>query len=210
MKIVDLYTATDPGYVEACHFAERIYAAQLSFTITHFPEYFFVIKDESVIVGCIGLKLTSPLFLNDNRVGRVIRESDPKTLFCEQSIFALDNYSPGVPILISVVTEYAHSLGAAKLAYAGIDVSRRTIAHLGFFVTECGPVDLSTLPSEERGKYELWKKTQNPITCILNTESAPGICLSTFTRHSHRVRKSEALLASLLQNHLRSGYKEAA
>lgn len=212
MKIVELYTAADPGYKETCQFAERIYADQLSFTITHFPEYFFAIRDEDVIAGCIGLnsKLTSPLFLNDQNVQRVISESDPKTLFCEQSIFALDNYSLGVPILISVVTEYAFSLGIDKLVYAGIDVSRRTIAHLGFLVTECGPVDLSTLPPAERGKYELWKRTQNPVTCILDTKDAPRISLSTFSSHSHRVRKSETLTASLRTNELRLEHKEAA
>jgi len=211
MKTIELYQQKDPQYAAVCTFAQRVYQQQLSFCITHFPEYFFALRDGVQIVGCIGLnsELSSPLFLNDKRVRAVMQELPPSTRFCEQSIFALDHYSLGVPVLIAAITEYAQALGIDKLVYAGIDVSRRTIAHLGFPVIECGSVDLCVLPQEERKKYELWNTTQHPVTCMLDTTNAPAIAYATLKRHAHRIQKSEKLSASLLSKYVQFHPKAA-
>jgi hypothetical protein len=212
MKTIELYTKTDYKYAEVCAFARRIYARQLSFTITHFPEYFFAVTEGEEIMGCIGLNSTirSPLFLNDPRIQDVIKQTGPNVHFCEQSIFALDRYSLGVPLLIAVITEFAESLGAQKLVYAGVDVSRKTIARLGFEVKECGPTDITAIPLPERTKYMHWQQAQHPVTCVLSTKGAALISSRTFNTYAHKVKKSKRLITVLLTNTLHACQKESA
>ncbi len=203
MKTITVYKEHDAGYSETCALAKRIYKEQLSFSLEHFPELLFAIVDETHVVGCMGFNtsLTSPLFHSDTRVRALQKQSGPFTLFGEQSVFALEHCSVGVPLLIAVVAEYAQSIGISRIAYAGIEVSMKTIEHLGFQVTKCGDVDLDLLPFHERSNYEPWNETYHPITCVLATDNAAAITHNLLTRFAHRVCLSEQLSSLLSYNH---------
>lgn len=212
MKNIELYRRSDASYGEVCAFASDIYRRQLAFDIANFPEYFLALRDEAGITGCVGLNstLSSALFLNDERIVKARRKLGSDVQVCEQSIFALEHYAAGIPILIACVAEYAGSLGARKLVYAGSPTFRKVIERIGFDVSEWGSVDLSVLPSSQRQKYELWNQTQHPVVCMLDTANAADVASAVLWRHKQCVKKGGQLIASLYENHTHLHHKKAA
>jgi len=190
MKRINVYQPNDPEYASVCSFAQRIYTDKLSINISHFPDLLFTIREDSRIVGCMGLNtsLTFDLFLNDKRVQSARAAYEPWVNIGEQSVFAIENFSMGVPLLISVVAEYARIIGIHKIIYAAIGVSRRTIERLGFTVAEYGLVDMNALCSSDRGNYERWYETHSPLLCVLDTANTMCISENILFQFSNRAR----------------------
>lgn len=212
MKTMHLIEQSDHDYAKACAFAQRIYTKQLSIHISHFPEQLFVIMDGETIVGCMGLNraLTFDLFLNDTRVRRMLHTYPSRTRVAEQSVFALEGFCAGVPLLISSVALYAHYSGIDRIAYAAIDVSRRTIERLGFPIHECGPVTLDVLMPGDRENYRRWYETHHPTTCILDTRAAPEVALTLPPPLVRRVEYAGKLAHFMRAHHLPEEHRAVA
>ncbi len=110
MKTIDVYGPTDPEYERICRFVHPIYVRELSIHIHKFPDLFFGIHEGTKIIGCMGLNLEMhfDLFLKDPRLRRAYASPTQRLRIGEQSVFAVENFSVGVPLLISVVAEYAY------------------------------------------------------------------------------------------------------
>lgn len=190
MKIVECYTPQDSGYEDVCRFAQSVYTEEISLRITRYPDVLFAITDDSQVFGCMGLNtdLHFPLFLNDQRLLRIISESRADTRFCEQSILALNKCSMGLPILISVVANFAQNLGLHKVVYAAISVSKKTIQDLGFDAIEYGNAELALLPQHLQEIYACWHRMYNPVCCLLDTANAPIILDRVMSRFSKKIK----------------------
>ncbi len=194
MKTIECYTPQDSGYEDVCRFAHGIYARNLSFNLTHFPEVLFAATEGEVISGCMGLNtnLRFPLFVHNPLLKSITTCIDPKVVCGEQSILALQHYGIGLPVLISVTAEYGRCIGIQKLAYAAIPVSQKTIQSLEFETTECGPADLKMFPEKERHLYKPWHSL-NPVCYLLDTKNATTICRRVLKRFSNKVSLGQRL-----------------
>lgn len=203
MKHVEIFTPFDQGYKHVCAFARTVYKRELAFTLTRFPEVLFAIIEDNQVYGCMGLNrdFRFPLFVHDERLTRIMNESGRDTVFGEQSTFALERCSFGLPVLISVTAAYAFSIGIHKIVYAAIGVSERAIESLGFETISYGPVRLDVLPRNEYLPYVPWYDTHHPVCYILDTHTAPAICESVFKRFTKKVTFGERLKQKIYGAH---------
>ncbi|MEK7802353.1 MAG: hypothetical protein AAB276_07860, partial [Pseudomonadota bacterium] len=176
------------------------------------PKRLFVIKHGEQYVGCMGLHdgLTADMFSKDARVKTMIDSYHPGTRVGEQGVFVIEHFCPGVPLLIALVSEYAHYCGIQKIAYAAIDVSRKTIDRLGYRVDVCGVVDLDTFPVSERPNYVRWHTMHNPLLCILDTTDAPRIASELPPSITRRVRLSGKLYTTMTHCRLNTSLRAVA
>ncbi|MFT7506913.1 MAG: hypothetical protein ACI92I_000049 [Acidimicrobiales bacterium] len=200
MKKIELFGSDSAGYPAVSTFAQEIYWSKLSFSLNHFPELFFAITEDDHILGCMGLNtnVRSPLFLNNFYFKQYTANQGKNIKISEQSVLALNRYSLGLPILISVTAAYAHSIDIQRIVYAGIDVSCKAIESLGYQVTKCGQVDLGTLPHQEQKNYIPWRETYNPEIYILDTQPSNTICSLLMERLQTKIKMS-ANLRRLIQ-----------
>lgn len=191
MKTLEYYVAGEAGYDRSARFAARIYKEKLDFTLTHFPEFLFAIEEDEVVFGVIGLNhgIHNTLFTNDKTLMNTLtsQESSMGPLG-EQSILAIDGCSIGLGMLIATFGEYAYYKGIEGIVFAGIDVSLRTIAHLGFNTLILSPADRHVLPLDEQENYAKWFSLYTPIVAILPTCEAPKISMHELERHKKRIR----------------------
>lgn len=198
MLKIEVFTPSDCGYEAACSFAHRVYKKELAFNLVEYPQLLFVISNNQEIQGCMGLntRITFPAFLNNANFNTMVTSNKSHTLG-EQSILAVQRHNLGLPLLISVVVQYAKSIGIEKIAYAGIPVSQKTISHLGFKVATCGMVDIACFPREQQHLYAQWM-TLNPVVYLLDTSSACTIFSATHQKFSKKIKIGARLQQAFL------------
>ncbi|MFC1802000.1 hypothetical protein ACFLY7_00970 [Patescibacteria group bacterium] len=195
MKIIEIFREEEIGYNEICDFADKIYLRELNFKITKFPEFLFAVKEDGIVLGCIGLNksINCSLFKRDERFIEFLKENDEFS-FGEQSILALEkNNSVALTPLITIMFEYAYHIGINKLTFAGIDVSIRVIKKAGFNICEYGLANQETLLKYEKDNFSKWFRLYNPVLCILNTSIVPPISKKVLERYSKKITLSYKL-----------------
>lgn len=191
MKTLEYYVANETGYDRAACFAAKIYREKLNFHLTHFPEFLFAIEENEMVLGVIGLNrnIHNTLFTCDAPLMKTLAtKASQMGHLGEQSILAIDGCSIGLGMLIATFGEYAYYTGIDGIVFAGIDVSLRTIAHLGFNTVILSPADRHVLPLDEQENYAKWFSLYTPIVAILPTCEAPNISMYELERHKKRIR----------------------
>lgn len=198
MKTIVLLAPGTPEYANALAFAQRIYREALSFHLTHGPELFLAILDGDTVSGVIGLnmRITNSLFVRDPHIQGWLTDRRTRTI-AEQSVLALERTEIGLPLLFAVLAALAETSDISGIIFAGIDVSLRTIAHLGLSVEEIAPADQQVLRREEHPDYAKWFSLYTPIVCVVNTANATEIAARTLRRWNHRITLSRELAEML-------------
>lgn len=198
MKTIVLLTPGTPEYANALAFAQRIYREALSFQLTHGPELFLAILDGDAVSGVIGLnmQITNSLFVRNPHIQEWLASRRSRTI-AEQSVLALERTEIGLPLLFAVLAALAETRRISGIIFAGIDVSLRTIAHLGLSVEEIAPADRQVLRKEERTDYAKWFSLYTPIVCVVNTADATTIAARALRRWHHRITLSRELAETL-------------
>lgn len=188
-------TIDQPLYGQVWDFAHREYISRLSADVLHKPHQFFAAMVEDQVVGCLGLNdnVVSSIFLNDLRFQRLQHSWKPGVRAIDQSFFTVTGYTIAVPALIAVAAAHSECIGISKIAYAGIDVSCRTIDRLGLEVTNLGPANLKLVSEEMQQVMSVWHKQFNPVVCVMDTHGAREITLSILDRHKCRVQIDKSL-----------------
>lgn len=194
MKHIHLATPGSALYNEACIFANSLYQEKLRTTTNTPSKIMLVATEKRNIVGCIGLNpsVTSDLFLTDLRYQRFVRQLPRNTIIGEQNIFAVRDYPAGVPLLIAGIAAYGKVIGVQHIAYAGVNVSCKTVDKLGFTVQTLGNTLHPHCAAAQKEKYQCWLHDFQPVSCVLSTCNTADIFAQAIARYGrHTVIDAE-------------------
>ena len=188
MNIVGIFKSGDEGYKETCEFASMVYWRDLKFNLVNFPDYFFSLKKENKIIGCIGLNnfVKCPLLVNDRRFMEII--SKDKSRYGEQSVLAVEKCFKGILILISILLEYSCYINIDKIVFVAGKTPTKAAKFIGFKITDCGFADKHILPALEKPNFELWFNKNNPKIGVIDVSSAPYISQNFFRKLKNKVK----------------------
>lgn len=186
MNFIEMHNVSQRGYDEVCAFAKKIYWQNLKFNLVNFPDYFFSLKKDDKVVGCIGLNkfIKCPLLLNDEKVVKMI--DNDKSVYGEQSVLAAENRQGGMLALIPILLEYSCYAGIDKIIFAASEKPINAAKLIGFEVIDCGPANKNVLPDSEKSNFEIWFRENNPKVGIIEVANAPNISRNFFKKKENQ------------------------
>ena len=198
MKTVEIHSKGSVGYEEAMSFARRIYRDRLSATLTasHEPDVMFAVREGGRMTACMGINRTihNGMIRGDSRVRFALRTVDHGA--AEQSILAIEQCSVALVSLVSLVAQYARTVGFSTIVFMGIAVSLKTIERLGLNLRILGPVDRSLIPAGHEHIYDQWLRDHDPQVCVVDTGSA-GIASNLFRKLANKFVIGPELIRAL-------------
>ena len=202
MKQVEVFTSQDAAYETVCAFAQQNYSRTLRIKIGRFPDLFFAIVEEGRVFGCLGIntRINFDLFRQHPALQILRGRCGERVVFAEQSILAIENFAPGLPLIFAAATSCAQANGIQKIVYAGISVSCRTLGKMGYRVHDLGPADLSVLPVSQQQNYRHWYTVHHPVINVVDTSNSMEIFDQTFERFRRRAEPGVSLHDVLLRS----------